>query len=47
VTKNVGQILRTFLSQDLATKFTTIKPVHGKYVFRSTKMYCCIQGIFF
>jgi len=46
VTRNVGEILRMYFSQDLAIKFTTVKAVPGKYVFRGTELYLCIQGIF-
>lgn len=44
LTKNIGNILRTFMSRDIAMQFTSVKPMLNKQVLKSTQLYSCIKG---
>ncbi|XP_043271934.1 outer spore wall assembly protein SHE10-like isoform X2 [Venturia canescens] len=43
LTKNIGNILRTYLSRDIAMQFTSVKPMPNKHVFKSTEIYSCVK----
>lgn len=46
MTRNIGEIIRKFLCQEVAKGFTTVKLVPGKKVFKNTTLYSCIEGMF-
>ncbi|XP_043266800.1 uncharacterized protein [Venturia canescens] len=41
--RNMGQIIRKYMSRDLALSFTTSKAVTGKHVFSESKLYLCLK----
>jgi len=45
MTRNIGEIIRKFLCQEVAKGFTTVKLVPEKKVFKDTILYSCIEGI--
>ncbi|XP_025269820.1 uncharacterized protein LOC105257926 [Camponotus floridanus] len=42
--RNMGSIIRQYMSQNVAKNYTTVKKVAGKKVFKETEFYNCLEA---